>query len=62
MKYDLIHEVLRVIRDKNLKRRRNFGFIGFFGDMGTGMILAKNRKKTVFVLIGVNNEVFLSSY
>jgi hypothetical protein len=29
---------------KNLKRLRNLGDIDFFGEMGTGIILPKNRE------------------
>jgi hypothetical protein len=44
LKYDVIHDLLKVIFNKNLKRQRNFGDIGSFGDMGTDMNLAKNRE------------------
>ena len=40
--YDVIHDALEVICYENLKRPRNFGDISSFGDIGTGMNLAKN--------------------
>jgi hypothetical protein len=43
-KFDVIHDALNVIYYKNLKRPRKFGDIGFFGDMDTERILAKNRE------------------
>jgi hypothetical protein len=44
LKHDVIHDALRVICNKNLKRLRNFSDIGSFGNMGTGTNLANNRK------------------
>jgi hypothetical protein len=44
MKYDVIHDGLRVICKKKLKRPRNFDDIGSYGAMCTGRNLAKNRK------------------
>ena len=44
LKYDVIHAALEVICNKHLKRPRKFDDIGSFGDMGTGMILAKNSE------------------
>ena len=38
LKYDVIHNALNVICDKNLKRPRNFS------DMGTGRNSTKNRE------------------
>ena len=43
LKYDVIQDALKVICDKNIKSPREFG------DMGTGKILAKNRKIAYFV-------------
>ena len=42
LKYDVIHDALKVILNKNFKHLRNFGDIGSVGDMGTGRNLAKN--------------------
>jgi hypothetical protein len=42
------HDALEMIYNKNLKRPRNFGGVGFFGDMGTGRNLAKNREISKF--------------
>ena len=44
LKYDVIHEALKVICNKNLKRPQNLGDIGSFGDIGTGRNYAKNRE------------------
>jgi hypothetical protein len=41
-KYDVIHDALKLISYEKLKRARNFGDIGSFGDIGTGRNLAKN--------------------
>ena len=38
LKYDVIHDALKVICNENFKRPRNFG------DMGTCRNLAKNRE------------------
>ena len=46
LKYDVIHDALKVICNKNIKRLRNFGDIGSFGGIGTGRKLAKNREIT----------------
>ena len=42
LKYDVIHDALKVICNKNIKCPRIFGDIGSLGDMGTGRNLAKN--------------------
>jgi hypothetical protein len=42
LKYDVIHDALKVILNKNFQHLRNFGDIGSVGDMGTGRNLAKN--------------------
>ena len=44
LKYDVIHDVLKVDCNTNLSRSRNFGDIGKFGDMATGRNLAKIRE------------------
>ena len=44
LKYDVIHDVLKVIFNENLKRLRNYGDIGFSRDMNTFKNLAKNRE------------------
>ena len=43
LKYDVIHDTLKVIFNKNLERLSEFGNIDFFGVIGTGEILAKNH-------------------
>jgi hypothetical protein len=37
LKYDVIHDTLNLDYDKKLKRPRDFGDIGFFGDMGISL-------------------------
>jgi hypothetical protein len=44
LKYKIIHDALKAISNKTLKCPREYGNIEFFDDMGTGMILAKNRE------------------
>ena len=44
MKYNVIHDALKVICKENLKPPGNFGDIGSFGDMGTGRNWVKNPK------------------
>jgi hypothetical protein len=44
LKSDVIHDAANVVLIENLKRRRNFGNIGSFGDMATGRNFAKNRE------------------
>ena len=38
LKYNVIHDALKVICNKTIKHPRKFGDIGFFGDMDTGKI------------------------
>ena len=47
MKYNFIHDALKVITNQNLKRQRNFEDIGSFGDMGTSRSsVVRERKMT----------------
>ena len=41
-KYNFIHNIFKVICNKNIKRPRYFGYIGSLGNMRTGRNLAKN--------------------
>ena len=41
LKYDVIHDTLKVICDKHLKCPRNFGDMGSFGDISTRSMFAK---------------------
>ena len=36
LKYDVIHDALKLVCNKNLRRPRNFGDMGFFGDICAG--------------------------
>jgi hypothetical protein len=42
LKYDVNYDALKVSFNKNIKRSRTFDDIGYFDDMSTGKIIAKN--------------------
>ena len=59
VKYYVIHDALKVIRNKNLKHPRNLDLIGSFGDMGTGWNLTKNMKLRKFFPTILTNSAIL---
>ena len=44
LNYDIIHDALKVICNKNLKRPRNFGDIGSLGHIWHWQEFSKNRE------------------